>query len=163
MNTASNESQSGTGAGQYLTFVLAGEEYGVEILKVQEIRGWEAPTALPNTAAHILGVLNLRGTVVPVVDLRQRFALAAKESDKTTVVVVVRVLAGGKERTVGMVVDAVSEVYSVEAEAIRPAPDLGGAISAEYVTGLASVGEKMVILLDVDRLVDEGVMRVAAA
>ncbi len=148
-----------TNSRQYLTFVLAGEEYGVDILKVREIRSWETPTLLPNTADYILGVINLRGTVVPIVDLRRRFSLECREFGKTTVVVVVRVKVGDKERTVGLIVDAVSEVYSIRSESVRAAPDLGGAISTDYVTGLATVDEKMIILLDVDRLIDSGIMQ----
>lgn len=148
---------------QNLTFLLAGEEYGLDILKVQEIRGWTAPTALPNTADYVLGVINLRGTVVPIIDLRQRFSLEHIEFGNTTVVVVVRVTSGDKDRTVGMVVDAMSEVYNLNEEDIRPAPNLGGAISTEYVRGLATVGEKMIILLDIDKLINTGVLKEIAA
>jgi len=104
---------------QYLTFLLAGEEYGLDILKVQEIRGWEQPTMLPNALNYVLGVINLRGTVVPIIDLRQRFALEKSQFGQTTVVVIVKVSSADKERTVGIVVDAVSEVYNVNDEQIR--------------------------------------------
>ena len=144
---------------QYLTFLLAGEEYGVDILKVQEIRSWEQPTILPNAADYILGVINLRGTVVPIIDLRRRFAMERSQFGKTTVVVVVKVSSADKERTIGIVVDAVSEVYNVSDEQIRPAPDLGGAISTEFVKGLATLGEKMIILLDIDKLISTGVLK----
>ncbi|MGH8120531.1 MAG: chemotaxis protein CheW, partial [Gammaproteobacteria bacterium] len=90
---------------QYLSFLLAGEEYGVDILKVQEIRGWERPTMLPNALDYVLGVINLRGTVVPIIDLRQRFALEKSQVGQTTVVVIVKVSGADKERTVGIVVD----------------------------------------------------------
>ena len=143
---------------QYLTFMLA-EEYGVDILKVQEIRGWEQPTMLPNAVAYVLGVINLRGTVVPIIDLRQRFNLEKSQFGQTTVVVVVKVAGADKERTVGLVVDAVSEVYNVNDADIRPAPDLGGAISTEFVKGLATLGEKMIILLDIDKLISAGVLQ----
>lgn len=149
------------GIHQYLTFLLGGEEYGVNILKVKEIRGWEEPTLLPNTAGYILGVINLRGMVVPVVDLRKRFGMPEKDYDKTTVVVIVKVVFSGRERTIGMVVDAVSEVYNINDEMIMPAPDLGGTINDEYVKGLATIEEKMIILLDIDYLVNEGMLKVA--
>jgi len=146
-------------ANQYLTFLLAGEEYGVDILKVQEIRSWEQPTMLPNAADYVLGVINLRGTVVPIIDLRRRFAMEKSQFGQTTVVVVVKVSSADKERTIGIVVDAVSEVYNVTDEQIRPAPDLGGAISTEFVKGLATLGEKMIILLDIDKLINTGVLK----
>ena len=144
---------------QYLTFLLADEEYGVDILKVQEIRGWEQPTMLPNAVDYVLGVINLRGTVVPIIDLRRRFAMEKSQFGQTTVVVVVKVTSMDKERTVGIVVDAVSEVYNVNDADIRPAPDLGGAISTEFVKGLATMGEKMIILLDIDKLISAGVLK----
>jgi purine-binding chemotaxis protein CheW len=144
---------------QYLTFLLAGEEYGVDILKVQEIRSWEQPTMLPNTVDYVLGVINLRGTVVPIIDLRRRFSMDKSQFGQTTVVVVVKVSSADKERTVGIVVDAVSEVYNVSDEQIRPAPDLGGAISTEFVKGLATMDEKMIILLDIDKLITAGVLK----
>ena len=144
---------------QYLTFLLAGVEYGVDILKVQEIRGWEQPTMLPNSLDYILGVINLRGTVVPIIDLRRRFSLDKSQLGQTTVVVVVKISSATKERTVGIVVDAVSEVYNVSDEQVRPAPDLGGAVSMEFVKGLVTVGEKMLILLDIDKLISAGVLQ----
>lgn len=144
---------------QFLTFLLAGEEYGVDILKVQEIRGWEQPTMLPNALNYVLGVINLRGTVVPIIDLRQRFALEKSQFGPTTVVVIVKVSNADKERTVGIVVDAVSEVYNVTDEQIRPPPDLGGVISMDYVKGLATLDEKMIILLDIDKLISVGVLK----
>jgi purine-binding chemotaxis protein CheW len=144
---------------QYLTFFLAGEEYGVNILKVKEIRGWEQPTLLPNTAEYVLGVINLRGMVVPVMDLRKRFGMQEIETGKTTVVVVVKVSHSGRDRTIGLVVDAVSEVYNISDAMIMPSPDLGGTISDEYVKGLATIQDKMIILLDIDSLVNEGMLR----
>ena len=141
-------------AGQYLTFMLAGEEYGVEILKVQEIKGWSSVTPIPNTPEHVLGVLNLRGAVVPIVDLRKRFTLESIPYGPTTVIIVVKMLNDAQERTVGLVVDAVADVYRLEGEEIQNAPDMGTAIHTEFVRGLATVQEKMVILLDVDRLID---------
>ncbi len=150
-------------AGQYLTFMLAGEEYGVEILKVQEIKGWGTATPIPNTPPHVLGVLNLRGAVVPIVDLRKRFDLESIPYGPTTVVIVVKMQGDGHERTVGLVVDAVADVYRLETDEIQPAPDMGTAIHTEFVRGLATVGDKMVILLEVDRLIDFRSLEAAAA
>ena len=146
------------GADQYLTFLLAGEEYGVDILRVQEIKGWDSVTPIPNTPAYLLGVINLRGTIVPIVDLRKRFSLESIAFGPTTVVVVVKVVSGDRERTVGIVVDAVSEVYSVASGQLKPPPDFGSTISTDFVKGLATVDEKMVILLDIDRLINVSVM-----
>lgn len=162
MNMSTQADQSSTqmdaDTEQYLTFFLADEEYGVDILKVQEIRGWDGATAIPNTPDYILGVSNLRGMVVPIIDLRQRFQLANVEFNSSTVVVIVKVVSDSNERTVGLVVDAVSEVYSLPKEAIGEAPDLGGAISTSFVKGLATMDEKMIILLDIDLLINTGVL-----
>lgn len=147
-------SESNEASGQYLTLMLAGEEYGIEILKVQEIKGWKNATPIPNTPAHILGVLNLRGAVVPIVDLRKRFNLESIPYGPTTVVIVVKIQQNEQERTVGLVVDAVADVYRLENCDIHAPPDMGGTINTEFVRGLATVEEKMVILLDVDRMID---------
>lgn len=146
--------ESGTAGGQYLTFMLAGEEYGVEILKVQEIKGWDKVTPIPNTPEHVLGVLNLRGAVVPIIDLRKRFSLESIAYGPTTVVIVVKMLQDEQDRTVGLVVDAVADVYRLESSEIQPPPEMGGTIHTEFVRGLATVSEKMVILLEVDSLID---------
>ncbi len=143
---------------QFLTFMLSEEEYGVEILKVQGIQGWGKVTPIPGTPEYILGVINLRGTVVPIVDLRKRFLLDDVSYGPTTVIVVVKVNDNGKERIVGMVVDAVSEVYDVNVEEIKPAPNFGGAVSTEYVQGLVTVDDKMLILLEIDSLINSGVL-----
>lgn len=150
--------QQGGQANQYLTFMLGGEEYGVDILKVQEIRGWESATEIPNTPDYVLGVLNLRGIVVPIVDLRKRFALQSAEFGPATVVVIVKVNQAGTERTVGMVVDAISDVYNIASDEMQEAPDFGGVVSTEYIKALTNVEDKMVILLDVDLLINAGVM-----
>jgi len=141
---------------QYLTFVCAGEEYGVEILRVQEIKGWEQVTRIPCTPAWLLGVMNLRGMIVPVIDLRLRFGLAQRPRDNSTVVVVVRARGPRGERTAGLVVDAVSDVYSVAAQAIQPTPALGGQVDT-CVRSLATVDDKMLMLLDIDRLVNTSI------
>lgn len=142
------------GSSQYLTFMLGGEEYGINILSVQEIKGWISATPIPNLPEHILGVMNLRGTVVPILDLRIRFEFEEVEYGPMTVVIVVKVQGAEKERTVGVVVDAVSEVYNVNQSDVEAAPDMGNTINTEFVRGLASVGEKMVILLNIDELLD---------
>ena len=139
---------------QYLTFKLAGEEYGVEILRVQGIQGLQKVTTIPNTPEYILGVINLRGEIVPVVDLRKRFSLESIDFSSTTVVIVIRMINEGKERTLGIVVDGVSEVYRFEHKNVQEPPEFGGSISTEFLKGLASVDEKMVILLEIDHLVD---------
>ncbi len=141
------------GSSQYVTFVCAGVEYGVEILRVQEIKGWDGVTRVPYTPSYVLGVMNLRGVIVPVIDLRTRFGLESKAFDSSTVVIVVRVEGSYGEKTVGIVVDAVSEVYNVAADAVKPAPDLGASADAACVSGLTSVDDKMVMLLDMNRLV----------
>jgi len=147
---------------QYLTFMLAGEEYGVDILRVQEIKGWDKVTRIPHTAEHVLGVINLRGAVVPILDLRQRFALPGIPRGPTTVVIVVRVGGESAERTVGIVVDAVSEVYNVEMSTTRPPPDMCATVDTVFVKALATAGEKMLILLDIDRLIGNSIADVSA-
>ncbi|HHQ15032.1 MAG TPA: purine-binding chemotaxis protein CheW [Chromatiales bacterium] len=141
-------------ANQYLTFFVENEEYGIEILRVQEIKGWEQATPIPHTPEHVLGVINIRGEIVPIVDLRTRFGLGHTEYSATTVIIVVRMLADEHERTVGLVADAVSEVFRAGAEQVQPTPNLGTGISTDCIRGLATVQDRMVLLLDVDRLLD---------
>ena len=143
---------------QYLTFILSDEEYGVDILRVQEIKGWDSVTSIPNTPRHIKGVINLRGIIVPIVDLREQFKMDTMEYGPTTVVIVLKVFDDNKERIVGVVVDAVSDVYNVTDGSIKPAPDFGGAIDVDFVKGLATVDEKMVIVLDIDHLINTAVL-----
>ena len=139
---------------QYLTFQLAGQEYGVDILRVQEIKGWDKPTRIPHSPAHVLGVINLRGAVVPVIDLRTRFGMEATAYGPTTVVIVARVKTDRGDLTAGVVVDAVCEVCNVTAENVRPAPDVGSTVDADSVKGLAMLEDRMLILLNIDRLVN---------
>lgn len=146
------------GTDQYLTFLLDGEEYGVDILRVQEIKGWDAVTPIPNTPDYVLGVMNLRGTVVPIIDLRKRFDLKSADYGATTVVIVVKVQDDDTQRTMGVVVDAVSEVYNISEADLKPSPNFGSAISTDSVKGLATVDDQMVILLDIDHLINRGVM-----
>lgn len=139
------------GTDQYLSFILADEEYGVEILRVQEIKGWDRVTSIPNSPHYLCGVLNLRGTIVPVVDLRLRFDMPAREYTPTTVIVVLKV-EGITERTVGIVVDGVSDAHNIRPEDIKPAPDFGVSVNTEFIKGLVSLGDDMMMILNVDRL-----------
>lgn len=136
---------------QYLTFLLGDEEYGVEILRVQEIKGWDRVTSIPNSPYYLCGVLNLRGTIVPVVDLRLRFGMPARAYTPTTVVVVLKV-DGITQRTVGIVVDGVSDAHDVLPEEIKPAPDFGSSINTDFIKGLVSIDDNMMMILNIDRL-----------
>jgi purine-binding chemotaxis protein CheW len=145
--------EDAAGGTQYLTFVCAGEEYGVGILRVQEIKGWDNVTRVPYAPHYVLGVMNLRGVIVPVIDLRARLGLEARAFNAATVVIVVRVASSSGEKTVGIVVDGVSEVYAVAASMIKPVPELGGAVETSCLSGIATVDGKMIMLLDIDGLV----------
>ncbi len=162
MNIAQqNEPSDGLGMNadtdQYLTFMLDGEEYGVDILRVQEIKGWDSVTPIPNTPKYIKGVINLRGTIVPIFDLREKFQLDQIPYGATTVVIVLKVRNEKGSRTMGIVVDAVSEVYNIKAEELKASPDFGSAISTDFVEGLATIDEKMIIVLDIDFLLNSSV------
>ena len=146
--------QADSDAEQFLTFVLAGEEYGVDILRVQEIKGWDAVTQIPNTPEYIRGVINLRGTIVPIIDMRLRFNLEPMEYGPMTVVIVLKVEGGEKSRTMGIVVDGVSDTYNIPDDAIKPSPDFGAAVDTAFVHGLATVDEKMVIILNIDQMLN---------
>jgi purine-binding chemotaxis protein CheW len=139
------------GAQQYLIFELAEEHYGVEILRVQEIKGWDNVTPISNTPAHVCGVLNLRGVIVPIVDLRLLFQMPFNPYTKTTVVVVLKV-EGITDRVVGIVVDAVSEAQNVDPQMISSAPDLGTVVDTSFIKGITSNDEYMLMLLDIDKL-----------
>lgn len=141
-------------AEQFLSFFLAGEEYGVDILRVQEIKCWDSATEVPNSPAYLKGVINLRGIIVPVVDLRLRFGLEEIDYTETTVVIVLRVENAGKERTIGFIVDAVSDVYSIESDLLQAPPEMGDSIDLDFVKGLTAINDNMVVLLDIDHLVD---------
>ena len=133
---------------QFLTFKLAGEEYGVGILSVQEIRGWSAVTAIPHSPAWLLGVINLRGVVVPIIDLRIKFAFAKAEYNEFTVVIILNVGA----RVIGIVVDGVSDVITLGSDQIKPAPSLGGNTDTSHIIGFGTLDERMRILMDVEKL-----------
>lgn len=139
-------------AHECLTFSLGSVEYGIDILKVQEIRGYEAPTALPNAPEHVKGVLNLRGVIVPVFDLRVKFNCAAASFDALTVTVILNLL----DRVIGVVVDAVRDVVELSPSQVKPAPPLQGDGQTDCITGLASLlhegGQRMLVLLDIEQL-----------
>jgi len=148
----------GTGR-ELLTFRLGTEEYGIDILKVQEIRGWEAPTAIANAPAFIKGVISLRGTIVPVVDLRLKFNLGEAKYDELTVMIILN-LSG---RIVGVVVDAVSDVLTLAPEQIKPAPEFSAAFDTTYIMGLGVEKERMLILVDIERLMTSSDMALVDA
>jgi purine-binding chemotaxis protein CheW len=161
-NKADGKSGLSSNVEQFLTFQLVGQRYGVEILQVQEIKGWEKPTRLPHSPDHVQGVINLRGAVVPILDLRKRFGLGEAEYGRTTVVIVVKVETPRGELTAGMVVDGVCEVCNLSERELRAPPEMAGAIDTDFVRGLAMVDDKMLILLDVARLVSNTLVDSAA-
>ena len=132
---------------EVLVFVLGKEEYGVDILKVQEIRGYEKVTPIPAAPAYLKGVINLRGIIVPVIDLRIKFGLADPKYDSFTVVIILRLAS----RVIGMVVDGVSDVVALAASEVKPAPQLGSLVDSSFLAGLATQGERMVLLLDIEK------------
>ena len=153
------EEVSAVGAREYLTFRLDQEEYGIDILKVQEIRSFEKPTRIANAPDFIKGVVNLRGTIVPIVDMRLKFRCTKAEYNAFTVVIILNL----RNRIVGIVVDSVSDVMELPADAVRPAPDMETTVDGNCITGLGSVGERMLILLDIERLMSGMDMGLVAA
>jgi len=137
---------------QFLSFTLGNEEYGVDIHRVQEIRSWEPVSRIPNVPPYEKGVVNLRGAIVPIIDLRERFGLSHVAYTPLTVVVILQAHIRDKIRIMGVVVDAVSDVVDVAKNSIQKTPDFGAKVSMEFINGLASVNEQMVMLLDVDKL-----------
>ncbi len=137
---------------QFLSFSLGDEEYGIDILRVQEIRSWEPVSRIPNVPKYEKGVVNLRGAIVPIIDLRERFGLGHAEYNPLTVVVILQAKVEATNRTMGVVVDAVSDVVDVELSRIQNAPNFGAKVSTEFINGLVSVNERMVMLLDVAKL-----------
>jgi purine-binding chemotaxis protein CheW len=160
--TAQADGSGKAGSHQVLTFTLGNETYGVDILRVQEIRGWQPVTRIPQSPPHVLGVLNLRGSIVPIIDMRMRFSLERAEYTAITVIIVLSVESGNGRRDIGVVVDGVSDVIDVDNASVKPPPDLGGQLSTEFIQGLAAVSEHMVMLLDIDRLIGGDVGEVAA-
>ncbi len=133
---------------EFLTFKLGAEEYGIDILRVQEIRSFEQPTRIANAPAHVLGVVNLRGTIVPIVDMRVRFHLEQPAYDAFTVVIVLHI----GQRVVGMVVDGVSDVIMLSAEQLRPVPEFNSVIDSEHLMAIGALEQRMLILLDIEKL-----------
>lgn len=149
-----DESSESSTAGEYLTFRLGDEEYGIDILKVQEIRGYDAITQISNAPQFIKGVVNLRGTIVPIVDMRIKFRLGSATYDQFTVVIILNV----GIRVVGIVVDGVSDVLSLTRDQLRPTPGLGSVIDTEFILGLGTVAERMLILVDIEKLMNSASM-----
>jgi purine-binding chemotaxis protein CheW len=145
-------------AREYLTFRLSQEEYGIDILKVQEIRGYEAPTRIANAPSFIKGVVNLRGTIVPIVDMRLKFNCSEAEYSSLTVVIILNL----GSRIVGIVVDSVSDVLELQPENVKSAPDIESIVSNDCILGLGSLGERMLILLDIERLMSSSDMGLVA-
>ena len=138
----------GPKSGEYLTFRLGSEEYGIDILKVQEIRSYEPPTRIANAPSFIKGVVNLRGVIVPIVDLRLKLGCETAEYNSFTVAIVLNV----KGRVVGAVVDSVSDVLALDAQTIKPAPEMNSAVDTSFITGIGSVADRMLILMDIEGL-----------
>jgi purine-binding chemotaxis protein CheW len=143
---------------EVLVFILGGDEYGVDILKVQEIRGYDKVTPIPAAPDYVKGVINLRGVIVPVIDLRVKFRLAEVRYDQFTVVVILRLAA----RVIGVVVDGVSDVMALTASEVRAAPQLGTVVDASFISNVATQGERMVLLLDIEKLLSTGELNVLA-
>ena len=140
--------------GEFLTFRLGAEEYGIDILKVQEIRSYEKPTRIANAPSFVKGVVNLRGVIVPIVDLRLKLGCDTADYNSFTVVIVLNV----KGRVVGAVVDSVSDVLELKADTIKPAPEMASAIDEGYITGIGSINDRMLILMDIESLMSSADM-----
>ena len=138
--------------GKYLTFALASEEYGLEILKVREIIGYMEITAVPQTPDHVKGVINLRGQVIPVVDLRAKFGMDTIDITEQTCIIVVEIAQDGRKFDTGIVVDHVQEVLDIAAESIEPAPQFGSTVNTDFILGMGKIGDSVKILLDIDKV-----------
>jgi purine-binding chemotaxis protein CheW len=143
-----NESSGVVASGEYLTFTLGAEEYGMDILKVQEIRGYDAVTKIANAPTFIKGVVNLRGVIVPIVDLRIKFKIGEPTYDQFTVVIILNI---GK-RVMGIVVDGVSDVIELNSSSMRPAPEFGSILDTRYILGLGTIEDRMIIVVDIEEL-----------
>ncbi len=157
VQAAGQRARHSANQGEYLTFKLGAEEYGIDILRVQEIRSYEPPTRIANAPPFLKGVVNLRGVIVPIIDLRLKLGCDSAEYNHFTVVIVLNV----RNRVVGVVVDSVSDVLELSGEAIRPAPSTNASIDTSYITGIGSVAERMLILMDIEALMgsaDMGLM-----
>jgi purine-binding chemotaxis protein CheW len=151
--TAASEQAHASAGGQFLTFNLGNETFGLEILRVQEIKGYSTITPIPNAPPHVIGLMNLRGAVIPIIDLRRKFGMPAVDYTKFTVIIVVTV----GPKVIGLMVDAVSDVLDLAANEIAPPPEFDASVDVSYLTGLGTAGEQLVTLLDVDKLVSLGV------
>lgn len=141
---------------EYLTLTLGNEEYGIDILKVQEIRGYDTVTHIANAPEFIKGVINLRGVIVPIVDMRIKFKVGEPTYHEFTVVIIMNVL----DRVIGMVVDGVSDVVALAPEQIKPTPEMGAALDTHYITGLGTVNDQMLILVDIEKLMSSEEMQI---
>ena len=153
-STSPSATSSEAAGREFLAFTLGSEEYGIDILKVQEIRGYEAVTRIANAPEFIKGVINLRGIIIPVVDMRIKFNLGTPVYDQFTVVIILNI-AG---RVMGMVVDSVSDVTTLLPDQVKPAPEMGTAFNSDYMIGLGTIDERMLILVDIDKLMSSGEM-----
>jgi purine-binding chemotaxis protein CheW len=152
ISTTPNESSNKMSAGKYLTFKLGPEDFGIGILKVQEIIGMLAVTRMPRTPAYVRGVVNLRGKVIPVLDLRLKFGMDTRQDTDRTCIIVVQLQSGEATVTMGLIVDEVSEVLDVAATQIEPPPSFGASVDVSFIMGMGKVGQKVVQLLDADRI-----------
>ena len=153
MSTSEKQAESSS-LRELLTFTLGKEEYGIDILRVQEIRGYDAVTAIANTPEFIKGVVNLRGIIVPIIDMRIKFNLGNVTYNESTVVIILNVA----KRVVGIVVDGVSDVIALTLEQIRPAPQFSTTLDVQYITGLGTVDQRMIIVMDIEKLMTSGDM-----
>jgi purine-binding chemotaxis protein CheW len=153
-NAATHSVETDLSTHEFLAFTLGKEEYGIHILKVQELRGYEEPTRIANAPDFIKGVVNLRGIIVPIVDMRIKFNLGTPTYDQFTVVIILNI--GG--RIVGMVVDSVSDVITLSPDQVKPAPEMGTALNTDYLIGLGTVDQRMLILVDIDKLMSSSEM-----
>ena len=142
------QTEQNAATNEYLTFVLGREEYGIDILKVQEIRGYEKPTTIANSPPFLKGVINLRGVIVPIIDMRIKFNLGEPTYDQFTVVIILNI----GERVVGMVVDGVSDVIQLSSDNLRPAPDFSCSLDTRYIIGLGTIDERMIIVVNIEKL-----------
>ncbi len=161
MSNNVSELHVGSKAGEYLAFTLGQEEYGIDIQKVSEIRSYESPTRIANAPAFVKGVINLRGLIVPIIDMRIKFNLGTPTYDQFTVVIILNI----GHRVVGMVVDRVSDVTTLTPDQIKPAPEIGSAMNTDHIVGLGTIEERMLILVDIDKLMtsaDMGLIETSA-
>ena len=153
------EQQALATSGEYLTFILDREEYGIDILTVQEIRGYETPTTIANAPPFLKGVINLRGVIVPIIDMRIKFNLGEPTYDQFTVVIILNIA----KRIVGMVVDGVSDVIQLNSENLRPVPEFASILDTRYILGLGTLDDRMIIVVDIERLMTSQEMALVEA